>query len=98
MKNHLANSPCVNFWSSEMNSSPTKSILDELPENHRAALSRESIRTGVSVDQILKSAVMDAAVRLAGGEIDPDPTANCDLRAKKVIRARDRRLGDGRAA
>ena len=73
-----------------MSRSAFKSILDELPDSHRAALTRVSIKTGQSVDDLLKEVVLTAARRLAG-DVDPDPTADCDLRKKKVVRARDHR-------
>lgn len=45
---------------------------------------------------LAKAGVIRSAI--SGGETKADPTANCDLRSKKVVRAKDRHPRKGRAA
>jgi plasmid stability protein len=66
--------------------------LDE--EMASALRERAAQEGGRSVASVVREAVKEKLDR----EGDPDPSANCDLRGKKVVRARDRQPGKGRAA
>lgn len=47
-------------------------VLEELPEPTREALTRESIRRGVAVSEIIREALIETADRL-NGEPLPEP-------------------------
>lgn len=47
-------------------------VLEELPEQTRDALTRESIRRGVAVAEIIREALIETADRL-NGEPLPEP-------------------------